>query len=233
MKIVKRPATARGRTKTDWLDSRHTFSFGEYHDPAHMGFRSLRVLNDDIVEPGRGFGQHGHRDAEILSYVLEGRLEHKDSMGNGSIIEAGDVQYMSAGSGVTHSEFNPSPTERVHFLQIWLRPNQSGGAPRYAEKRIARSAGRDRLTLLFAGRPREEAIGIRADAEAYVGRLGPGGRLEHRLAAERGAWLHVIEGDVAVASQTLGPGDGVAIEQTDTIPIESADGCEFFLFDMK
>ena len=138
MKIVKRPATERGHTKTEWLDSRHTFSFGEYRDPAHMGFRSLRVLNDDIVEPGQGFGWHGHRDAEILSYVLEGRLEHKDSMGNGRIIEAGDIQYMSAGSGVFHSEFNPSPTERVHFLQVWLLPRESGGAPRYAERSLER-----------------------------------------------------------------------------------------------
>jgi hypothetical protein len=233
MKIVKRPAAARGLTKTDWLDSRHTFSFGEYQDPAHMGFRSLRVLNDDIIEPGRGFGQHGHRDAEILSYVHEGRLEHKDSMGNGSVIETGDVQYMSAGTGVTHSEFNPSATERVHLLQIWLLPNQSGGAPQYAERKLARRAAQDGLTLLFAGRPRDGAIGIRADADAYVGRLGPGRRLEHRLAAGRGVWLHVIEGDVGIAGQTFGPGDGAAVEQAEVIPVESADGCEFFLFDMK
>ena len=149
MKIVKRPAAARGRTELGWLDSHHTFSFGEYQDPAHMGYRSLRVLNDDIVEPGKGFGQHGHRDAEILSYVLDGRLEHKDSMGNGSVISAGDLQYMSAGRGVLHSEFNPSPDERVHFLQIWLLPDESGGAPRYAERALGTATKPNALTLLF------------------------------------------------------------------------------------
>ena len=136
MKITRRPASARGQTELGWLHSRHTFSFGEYRDSAHMSFRKLRVINDDVVEHGQGFGTHGHQDAEILTYVLEGRLEHKDSMGNGSIIEAGALQYMSAGSGVTHSEFNPSRTERVHLLQIWILPDGSGGEPRYAEKRL-------------------------------------------------------------------------------------------------
>ncbi len=233
MKIVKRPAEARGRTKTRWLDSRHTFSFGEYHDPAYMGFRSLRVLNDDVVEPGQRFGEHGHRDAEILSYVLEGCLEHKDSMGTGRVIQAGDVQYMSAGSGVLHSEFNPSSDARVHFLQVWLLPDHTGGAPRYADRRLGNDAPPNALTLLFSGRPRGAAIDIRADADVYVGKLDAGKSLEHRFGAERGAWLHVIHGTVVVAGETLGPGDGVSIEQTEIIQISGLTSSEFLFFDLK
>jgi len=233
MKIVTRPAAARGRTRTEWLDSRHTFSFGEYQDPAHMGFRSLRVLNDDVVESGQGFGQHGHRDAEILSYVFEGRLEHKDSMGNGRVIEEGDVQYMSAGRGVLHSEFNPSGDQRVHFLQIWLLPHETGAAPCYAYRRLGNDAQANALTLLFSGRPRNGAIGIRADADVYVGRIDAGERLEHRLGAGRGVWLHVVNGGVVVAIETLGPGDGASIEQTEIIQIESPRGSEFVFFDLK
>src|SRR5262249_49906543 len=178
MKIVKRPAAARGRTKTNWLDSRHTFSFGEYHDRAHMGFRALRVLNDDVVEPGQGFGRHSPRDAEILSYVLEGRLEHKDSLGNGRVIERGDIQYMSAGTGVQHSEFNPSPKERVHFLQIWILPNEHGKPPRYADKHIATNARENALTLLFSSEPRDGAIPIRPAPHAYTPRPPPARRLD-------------------------------------------------------
>jgi redox-sensitive bicupin YhaK (pirin superfamily) len=232
MKIVKRPADARGRTKLGWLDSRHTFSFGEYQDATHMGYRALRVLNDDIVEPAQGFGQHGHRDAEILSYVLEGRLEHTDSMGNGSVIETGDLQYMSAGRGVLHSEFNPSPGERAHFLQIWLLPDESGGAPRYAEKTLGRDARPNALTLLFAGKPRDGAIGIRADTDVYVGKLDAGRSLEHRVAPGRGVWLHLITGDIEVGGQKLGAGDGAAIEDASTVEIASSSGAELLLFDL-
>src|SRR6266513_989306 len=149
--VAKRPADARGLAEHGWLHSRHTFSFGEYFDPDQMGFRSLRVINDDIVEAGKGFGAHPHRDAEIFSYVIEGELQHKDSMGNGSIINAGDLQYISAGKGLLHSEFNPSRTARVHFLQIWLLPNVRGGEPRYAEKTLGSAALPNTLTLLFSG----------------------------------------------------------------------------------
>src|SRR6266446_5095947 len=159
--VVKRPSGARGQSELGWLHSRHTFSFGNYFDPEHMGFHSLRVINDDIVEPGQGFGEHPHRDAEIFSYVIEGGLEHKDSMGNGRIIKAGDLQYISAGSGVLHSEFNPSPTKRVHFLQVWLKPRAAGGQPRYAEKALGQDAKQNSLTLLFAAEPREGAVAIR------------------------------------------------------------------------
>ena len=232
MKIVKRPAGERGRTTLDWLDSRHTFSFGDYYDRAHMGFRALRVLNDDIVEPGQGFGRHAHRDAEILSYVLEGRLEHKDSLGNGRVVERGDVQYMSAGTGVQHSEFNPSRTERVHFLQIWIMPNEHGKAPRYADKRIATDARPNAMTLLFSGEPRDGAIAIRADADVYIGRLETGARIDHALGAKRGAWIHVVDGNVAIGGESLAPGDGAAIEDATTFTIESARGAELLVFDL-
>ena len=232
MKVSKRPAEARGTTRFDWLDSRHSFSFGEYHDPDHMGFRALRVINDDWIEPGRGFGQHPHRDAEILSYVLEGRLQHRDSMGNGSVIAAGDLQYMSAGNGVLHSEFNPSNHERAHLLQIWILPDQRGGAPRYAERRLG-EVKPNALTLLFAGNPRDGAVGIRANADVYVGKLGAGERIAHRTSADRGVWLHQIAGTIEVGGETLGPGDGAAIEDADAIEIASRSGAEFLLFDLK
>lgn len=233
MPIIKRTAGARGRTELGWLTSRHTFSFGEYHDPAQMGFRSLRVINDDVVEPGQGFGQHGHRDAEILSYVLEGRLEHRDSMGNGRVIEAGDLQYMSAGRGVLHSEFNPSPDARVRFLQIWLLPHLSGGEPRYADKTLVHGTQPNALTLLFAGTSRDDAIEIRADADVYFGRLAAPDRVVHRLRPSRGVWIHVIEGTVTTSGETLDPGDGAAIESIDVVEIESHADAEFLLFDLR
>jgi redox-sensitive bicupin YhaK (pirin superfamily) len=233
MKITKRAADDRGRTRIGWLDSRHTFSFSDYRDPAHMGFRALRVINDDIVEPGQGFGQHGHRDAEILSYVLEGQLQHRDSMGNGRVIAAGDLQYMSAGNGVTHSEFNPSRDARVHFLQIWILPDASGGAPRYADRALGSDAKPNALTLLYSGVPRDGAIGIRADADVYIGKLDAGARVAHRPARGRGVWIHVIEGNVSVGGETLAAGDGAAIEDADAIEIASHASSEFLLFDLK
>jgi len=249
MKLTHRPADARGLTDLDWLDSRHTFSFGDYHDPAHMGFRALRVLNDDVIEPGQGFGTHGHRDAEILTYVIEGRLQHKDSMGNGSVIEPGCLQYMSAGDGVRHSEFNPDRSARVHLLQIWILPDQSGGVPRYAEKKLPSETEPNALTLVFSGRPQGEAVEIRADADVHLGRLDAGNRLVHRTSARRGVWIHVIAGDVVVtdagagakpgaahgraAGTRLVPGDGAAIEDATEIALESATGAEFLLFDLR
>ena len=234
MKVAKRPAEARGTTRFDWLDSRHSFSFGDYYDPDQMGFRALRVINDDWIEPGRGFGQHPHRDAEILSYVLDGRLQHRDSMGNGSVIEAGDLQYMSAGNGVLHSEFNPSNDERAHLLQIWILPDGHGGAPRYAEKALGTAAKPNALTLLFSGKPRDGAVEIRADADVYVGKLDAGERVTHRTSAQRGVWLHQIAGKIDVGGETLGPGDGAAIEGVEAIEIASRSGdAEFLLFDLE
>lgn len=231
--LVKRPAGSRGQTELGWLHSRHTFSFGGYFDPDHMGYRSLRVINDDVVEAGEGFGEHPHRDAEIFSYVIDGELEHKDSMGNGRVIKAGDLQYISAGSGVFHSEFNPSATKPVHFLQIWLKPNVSGGKPRYAEKAMGQAAKPNDLTLLFAGKPRDGAVEIRADADIYFGKLEAGKALTHRSAEGRAVWLHVIEGDVAVAGEVLKAGDGAALENADALELRSQEGAEFLLFDLN
>jgi redox-sensitive bicupin YhaK (pirin superfamily) len=231
--LVRRPAESRGRTELGWLHSRHSFSFGGYFDPDHMGFRSLRVINDDVVEAGAGFGEHPHRDAEIFSYVLEGELEHKDSMGNGRIIRAGDLQYISAGRGVLHSEFNPSPKSPVHFLQIWLKPSSSGGEPRYAEKALRQEARPNALTLLFSGEPRDGAVAIRADADLYLGRLDAGQRLTHAGRTGRGQWLHVVEGELSVLGQTLKAGDGAGIEQAGTLELQSPGGAQFLLFDLN
>lgn len=230
---MKRPAAARGQTELGWLHSRHTFSFGGYFDPDHMGFRSLRVINDDVVEAGEGFGEHPHRDAEIFSYVIDGELEHRDSMGKGRVIKAGGLQYISAGRGVLHSEFNPSATKPVHFLQIWLKPKMGGGEPRYAEKAMSQAAKTNDLTLLFAGEPRDDAVGIRADADIYFGKLDAGRRLTHRTTSGCGQWLHVLGGDVSVADETLRSGDGVAIENAEALELKSREGAQFLLFDMK
>jgi redox-sensitive bicupin YhaK (pirin superfamily) len=231
--LVKRPSSARGTTELGWLHSRHTFSFGNYFDPDQMGFRALRVINDDGVEPGQGFGEHPHRDAEIFSYVLEGELQHKDSMGNGRVIKAGDLQYISAGSGVLHSEFNPSRKNRVHFLQIWLRPYMSGGAPRYAEKTLGKDARPNGLTLVFAGEPRDGAVEIRAGADVYLGRLDSGKKLVHRPAPGRGQWVHVIAGDLKVSGENLKAGDGLAIEHAAKLEFESRGNSQFLLFDLN
>jgi len=231
--IMKRPANARGLTELGWLHSRHTFSFGGYFDPDHMGFRSLRVINDDVVEPGAGFGEHPHRDAEIFSYVIEGELEHKDSMGNGRVIKAGDLQYISAGRGVLHSEFNPSPANPVHFLQIWLTPKLGGGQPRYAEKALGKDAKANALTLLFAAEPRDGAVGIRADADVYFGKLDAGHRLLHRPSPRRAQWLHVIAGDLSLLGQNLTEGDGAAVEKAAELEIQTNAGAQFLLFDLN
>ena len=223
MSLVKRPAGQRGRTEMGWLHSRHTFSFGDYHDPRHMGFRALRVINDDVVEAGRGFGMHGHQDAEIFSYVIEGALEHKDSMGHGRVIKAGDLQYMSAGSGVRHSEFNPSPDQRVHFLQIWLLPAMPGGEPRYAEHALGSAAEADALTPLFAGRHR-------AAAELYFGKLAAGKSLGLPVTAGSGVWIQQVAGTLAVADQALDAGDGVAIEGMDSLELQASRDAEFLVF---
>jgi redox-sensitive bicupin YhaK (pirin superfamily) len=232
-KITKRPADARGTTNFGWLYSRHTFSFGNYFDADHMGFRSLRVINDDIVEPSRGFGEHPHRDAEIFSYVIDGELEHKDSMGNGRVIKAGDLQYMSAGRGVLHSEFNPSPKNPVHFLQIWLTPQMSGGQPRYAEKAIGRDAKPNALTLAFSPEVREGSIATRANAEVHLGRLDAGKQLTHTPRTGSASWIHVIKGELNVLGETLRPGDGAAIENADALEIVSGADSQFLLFDLK
>jgi redox-sensitive bicupin YhaK (pirin superfamily) len=227
---VKRHAVARGLTELGWLHSRHTFSFGEYYDPAQSGFRSLIVLNDDVVEAGGGFGTHPHRDAEIFSYVISGELEHRDSMGNGRVIKAGDLQYMSAGSGVRHSEFNPSKTAPAHFLQVWLRPRARGGEPRYAERALGGAARPNALTLLFAGEARDGATAIRADAEISFGRLEAGKTLALALGAGRGVWVQVIKGALDVLGETLAEGDGAAVENAASLALAERADAEFLVF---
>jgi redox-sensitive bicupin YhaK (pirin superfamily) len=230
--VIKRDAESRGRTEIGWLQSRHTFSFGEYFDPDHMGFRSLRVINDDIVAPGRGFGGHPHRDAEIFSYVIEGELEHQDSLGNGSVIKAGDLQYISAGKGVLHSEFNPSKKNPVHFLQIWLMPNETGGEPRYAERSLGSKAKPNALTLLFSGTPKDDAVKIRQDAEIYFGRADAGRSLNVPVKEDRHVWVHTIKGSLSVAGETLKEGDGLALSNAGDLQICANESSEFLLFDL-
>ena len=230
--IAVRPAAARGHADHGWLDTRHTFSFASYHDPRHMGFRSLRVINEDRVQPAEGFGTHAHRDMEILTWVLEGALEHKDSMGNGSVIRPGDLQRMSAGTGVTHSEFNPSREAPVHFLQIWLLPRERGLPPGYEQKGFPQEARRGRLRLIAAGDGREGAVTIHQDADVWTALLQPGESVRHALAPGRYAWLHVARGAVSLNGSTLGAGDGAAVSDESALEITAAAGAEVLLFDL-
>ena len=205
-----RRSDERGHFDHGWLDTRHTFSFGDYNDRRFMGFRDLRVINEDRVRPGQGFGTHGHRDMEILSYVLEGGLAHKDSMGNGSVIVPGDLQYMSAGNGVRHSEFNASETEPVHFMQIWILPNAEGQPPRYDQKRFDPESTAGRLRLVGSGSGADGSIAIRQDVNVYASRLGPGQTATLTLPEGRHLWTQILRGDVDVNGQALAAGDGLA-----------------------
>ena len=230
--IAVRPAAERGHADHGWLDTRHTFSFASYHDPRHMGFRSLRVINEDRVKPGEGFGTHAHRDMEILTWVLDGALGHKDSMGNGSVIRPGDLQRMSAGTGVTHSEFNPSPEAPVHFLQIWLQPRERGLPPGYEQKRFPPEERRGRLRLVAAGDGRDGAVTIHQDADLWTALLQPGESVRHALAPGRYAWLHVARGAVSLNGSTLGAGDGAAVSDEAALEIAGAAKAEVMLFDL-
>lgn len=228
--VTKRASADRGTTDIGWLHSRHTFSFGEYHDPAHMGYRSLRVINDDTVAPGKGFGTHPHRDMEILSYVTSGRLAHRDSMGNERVIEAGQLQYMSAGTGVMHSEFNPSKTEPVKFLQVWIVPSERGGEPRYADVDARRLERENGLALFASGDGRAGSVALRQDAGVHIGQVAAGRTIDVPVdVAHSHNWLHVISGEVSVAGESFGPGDGGAIEG-DGFAIRCVREAEFLLF---
>jgi redox-sensitive bicupin YhaK (pirin superfamily) len=231
--ITLRPATARGTTDFGWLDSRHTFSFGDYFDHGHMGFRSLRVINDDRVAPGGGFPTHPHRDMEIVTYVLDGAIEHKDSMGTGSVIRAGDIQRMTAGTGVTHSEFNHSKKDPLHFLQIWILPERRGLEPGYEQKKVDRSAITNRLAAIASRDGKGGAITIHQDARILAGLLDPGVRVEHELATDRHAWVHVARGAVLLDGERLGEGDGAAVTDARRIVLEGAgEGAEVLVFDL-
>ncbi len=227
-----RPAAERGRTDWGWLDSRHTFSFGEYHDPRNMGIRSLRVINDDRVKPGAGFGTHGHRDMEILSYVLEGGLEHRDSTGGGGVIRPGEIQFMRAGTGVTHSEHNASKTEPVHFLQIWIVPDTRGLAPRYDQKTFDAEAARRGFVLLASKDGKANSIQVHQDVALWMTRLGDGGERVHSLAPGRRAWVHVARGSVALDGHSLVEGDGAAVSEEAAIHLAGRGEAEVLLFDL-
>jgi len=230
--ITRRPAKERGHFDHGWLDTYHSFSFSEYHDPAHMGFRSLRVINEDRVDPKAGFPTHSHRDMEIITYVLAGALGHKDSMGNGSVIRPGDVQRMSAGTGVTHSEYNGSEKEPVHLLQIWILPEQRGIAPGYEEKRFPAEDKRGRLRLIASRDAAEGSVTIHQDARVYASLLDGGQTVRHALAPGRGAWLHLVSGAATVNGTTLVTGDGAAIENERALEILADEPTELLLFDL-
>jgi redox-sensitive bicupin YhaK (pirin superfamily) len=228
-----RKSADRGLADHGWLVSRHTFSFADYYDPEHMGFGALRVINEDRVRPGQGFGTHGHRDMEIISYVLEGALEHRDSIGTGSIIRPGDVQIMSAGTGIRHSEFNPSKTEPVHFLQIWIEPDHAGIAPRYDQKMFPESGKRGRLRLVASHDGRDGSIVIHQDVDLLAGILSAGEEATHALRKGRSAWLQVARGSVDANGERLDAGDGAALSEEAAVTVTSrGDRAEILLFDL-
>jgi quercetin 2,3-dioxygenase len=228
--ITVRRARDRGHSQIGWLDSWHTFSFSDYHDPAHMGFRALRVINEDRVRGGSGFPPHGHRDMEIVSYVLGGALEHEDSIGTGSVIRPGDVQRMTAGTGVTHSEWNHSKSEQVHFLQIWIVPERRGIAPGYEQKRFDDLDGKLRLVAGPGGK--DGALTLHQDAALYVAKLAAGQSVAHALAPGRHAWVQVARGDVALGDVTLAAGDGAAISDATKLDLRAAGAAEILVFDL-
>ncbi len=230
--IAYRKSSERGHAEHGWLDSFHSFSFADYYDPAHMGFGPLRVINEDRVQPGMGFGTHGHRDMEIVSYVLDGQLSHTDNMGNGSVIEPGDVQRMSAGRGVMHSEFNPSADKPVHFLQIWIEPNVTGIRPSYEQKRVDAAAKRGRLAPIATPEGRDGSVTIHQDATIFATLLDGAERVTHEVAAGRGAYVHVARGSVAVNGERLGPGDAVKLDGGARIALSDGDDAEVLLFDL-
>ncbi|MBW4564467.1 MAG: pirin family protein [Mojavia pulchra JT2-VF2] len=229
---VIHPSNSRGHTKISWLDSYHTFSFGGFYDPNHMGFRSLRVINDDTVTPGAGFGTHGHRDMEILTYVLAGALEHKDSLGTGSVIRPGDAQIMSAGTGITHSEYNHSQTEPVHFLQIWVLPNKQGMKPRYEQKNFSLEEKRGKLRLIAAKDGRDGAVTIHQDVDLYASVLETGDVVNYHVKPNRYAWLHIAQGVATLNGEELQAGDGVQITAEEKLEISTNDSAEILLFDL-
>ncbi len=227
-----RRSDERGLAQHGWLESRFTFSFAEYHDPRQMGFRTLRVINEDRVQPGQGFGTHAHRDMEILTYVLEGALEHADSLGTRSVIQPGEVQRMSAGTGVTHSEYNASREQPVHFLQIWILPEREGLAPGYQQRAFPREERRDRLQLVTSRDGSDGSLVIHQDAKLYLAELGPGARTVYPLRPGRHAWLQIARGGVCLDGQRLEPGDGAAVSDQARLELEGTAAGELLLFDL-
>jgi redox-sensitive bicupin YhaK (pirin superfamily) len=230
--ITVRRSSERGHAEHGWLDSRHTFSFADYYDPAQMGFRALRVINEDRVQPGKGFGVHSHENMEIVSYVLEGALQHRDSMGNGEVLRPGEVQRMSAGTGVTHSEFNASPNEIVHFLQIWILPERRGLAPSYEQKAFPPDARRNELVLVASRDGRLGSVTVHQDANLYLARLDAGKRVTFEIPPSRGAWVQVVRGSVALGDEKLAAGDGAALTGEKGTSLTAAEDAEVLVFDL-
>lgn len=234
MQMHIRKANERGRANFGWLDSRHTFSFGHYHDPKHMGFGPVRVINDDRVAPGGGFPTHPHSDMEIVTYVLDGALEHRDSLGTGSVIRPGDVQRMSAGRGIRHSEFNASKSEPVHFLQIWILPEASGLAPSYEQKSFDDASKQGTLRLVASRDGRAGSVTVHRNLDLYAALLAPGEAVTHTIEPGRRAWLHVARGTVAIDGQPLDAGDGVGISDAGVLTLEGRSAsAEVLLFDFE
>jgi redox-sensitive bicupin YhaK (pirin superfamily) len=230
--ITVRHRHERGQTRLDWLDSRHTFSFGDYYDPAHMGFGSLRVINDDRIAPGAGFGRHPHRDMEILTYVLAGTLQHRDSLGTGSLIRPGDVQRMTAGTGILHSEYNHSPAEPVHLLQVWILPEERGLRPGYEQKTFPESERRGRLRLVASRDGRDGSVTVRQDVDLFAALLGPGDDVAHPLRRGRRAWVQVATGAVTLNGRPLQAGDGAEVEDEPALRLTADGPAEILLFDL-
>lgn len=226
-----RKANERGHANLGWLESYHSFSFSSYYDPNWMGYQSLRVINDDIVMPGKGFGTHPHKDMEIITYVLSGQLEHKDSMGNGRVIKPGDFQYMAAGTGIMHSEFNPSSDEAVHLLQIWIQPDAQGVTPRYAERQMADAeSGKWHLAASKSGR--DQSMAIHQDADLSLARLEPNQEIEYTVAKGRHTWLHLAEGNIDLNGQTLTAGDAAYVSGEEQLALKATADSQVLLFDL-
>jgi quercetin 2,3-dioxygenase len=230
--ITRRPADERGRTRTGWLDGRHTFSFNRYYDPRWSGFRDLLVINEDRVAPAAGFPPHSHADMEIITYIISGALQHRDSMGNTSVIRPGELQRMSAGTGVTHSEYNPSADAPTHLLQIWITPELEGAEPSYEQREFPEEARRGRLRLIASRGGREGSVTIHQDAEVYDAALGEGEEVAHELRAGRHAWVQVVGGSLRLNGVELNAGDGAAVSEEARLQISAAEPSEFLLFDL-
>ncbi len=230
--IQVRKAKDRGHANHGWLETYHTFSFSTYQDPQHMRFRSLRVMNEDVVAPGQGFGTHPHNDMEIVTYVLEGALEHRDSMGNGEVLRPGEFQRMTAGTGITHSEFNPSASESVHLYQIWLLPDRRGLEPSYEQKRFAENERHNRLRLVASNDAADGSLLIHQDARIYLSKIDAGNEIEHGLLENRHAWLQVLRGTVSLNGLELGTSDGAAVSDTRALTVRAHADAEIMLFDL-
>jgi redox-sensitive bicupin YhaK (pirin superfamily) len=230
--ITIRRAGERGRTRFDWLDSRHTFSFGEYRDPRYMGFRALRVINDDRVEPGEGFATHSHRDMEIVTYVLDGAIAHKDSTGTSTVIRPGEAQRMTAGTGISHSEFNPSKSDPVRFLQIWILPETQGLKPEYEQRSFDLDKSRGRWLTIAAKEPRGDTVKVHQDIEVAAARLSPGQQATYRLKPGRHAWVQVAVGGATLNGAPLAEGDGAAVSDEEIVEVKANGEAELLLFDL-